>query len=823
MNEFIAFTVVGVVTGATYAIAASGLVVTYATSGIFNIAHGAIGMLMAFVYWQFRVAWDWPAPLALAIVILVIAPLFGALVERFLIRRVQHAAVATTLVVTIGLMVGLIGLVETIWKPESRELEPFFGHAGFHAGSIFITWSQVVTVGVAAGIAVGLRLLLYRTRTGISMRAVVDNRGLAGLNGARPQRISTLSWGLGSMLAAIAGILIAPSPPAVGAGADPPGGGRLRRGHGRAPAQPAADLRRAPWASASCRPTPWATCPPAGSGGPPRSRGCAWPSRPSCSSWSCWSCPRTPSRAPAPWSGGTWSGWPRCPDPARRGRAGRGRLGPDRSAVPGNVVNLGTGLALGLIMLSLVPLTGWGGQVSLCQMTFAGLGAFAMARLGHGGSPWGLVAAAVLAGAVGAAVSLPALRLRGLYLALATLAFASAMDDMFFPSSTAFGFDGSVAIPRPRFFGITHGVRPLLRDLPRPPSSRLVAMALLALRRGPFGRVLSAMKDSEAACATLGLNLTTTKLTVFILSAALAGVAGALYGAMESVAGSIDFMMLQSLPILLLAVVGGVATAGGALFGGLSLGLLPLLSNVFPGLEGITLLGSGLAGITLGSNPDGIVPALYARLHRLTRGLAGVATPTAQVPATAAGTRAGAGAGAAPGGHRGGSRRVNTPRYARPDPPPTGRSRRRWALVGAAAAVAVAVAASTLALGSGHPVAAAEGGGRAADRGHRGIGLGGRRRPGRPVDHRRRHRPARPHRPGHRVHHRAARSPPRPAHCGGGGRRSGVGGQHADRHRRGCRPAARGPSRRPRPSRPARSAWPPTEVTCGWPACSPAP
>jgi branched-chain amino acid transport system permease protein len=192
---------------------------------------------------------------------------------------------------------------------------------------------------------------------------------------------------------------------------------------------------------------------------------------------------------------------------------------------PGNVVNLGTGLALGLVMLSLVPLTGWGGQVSLCQMTFAGLGAFAMARLGHGGSPWGLVAAAVLAGAVGAAVSLPALRLRGLYLALATLAFASAMDDMFFPSATAFGFDGSVAIPRPRFFGITMASnRSFVIFLAA--VFALIAMALLALRRGPFGRVLAAMKDSEAACATLGLNLTTTKLVVFTLSAALAGVAG---------------------------------------------------------------------------------------------------------------------------------------------------------------------------------------------------------------------------------------------------------------------------------------------------------
>ena len=74
MHELLAFTVVGVVTGAAYAVAASGLVVTYATSGVFNFAHGAIGMFMAFVFWQFEVAWHWPGPAALFVTVFVIAP-----------------------------------------------------------------------------------------------------------------------------------------------------------------------------------------------------------------------------------------------------------------------------------------------------------------------------------------------------------------------------------------------------------------------------------------------------------------------------------------------------------------------------------------------------------------------------------------------------------------------------------------------------------------------------------------------------------------------------------------------------------------------------
>lgn len=144
----------------------------------------------------------------------------------------------------------------------------------------------------------------------------------------------------------------------------------------------------------------------------------------------------------------------------------------------------------------------------------------------------------------------------------------------------------------------------------------LLSVLLYAMRRGPIGRVLSAMKDSEAACATLGLSLTTTKLFVFALSAGMAGLAGALYGGMRTVAGSTDFLMLQSLPILLLVVVGGVATASGALLGGITLGLLPIVANRYPALAAITLLASGLAGITLGSNPDGVTVGIARRFRR---------------------------------------------------------------------------------------------------------------------------------------------------------------------------------------------------------------
>jgi branched-chain amino acid transport system permease protein len=140
---------------------------------------------------------------------------------------------------------------------------------------------------------------------------------------------------------------------------------------------------------------------------------------------------------------------------------------------------------------------------------------------------------------------------------------------------------------------------------------------VLALRRGPFGRRLLAMKDSPAACATLGLDLTRTKFAVFAVSASLAGLGGALYGGLRVSVSGDDFEMVQGLPILLLAVLGGIATASGALFGGFFYALLIILSSDIESIDSLVLFAPGLVGITLGRMPDGVVPDLAGRSRQL--------------------------------------------------------------------------------------------------------------------------------------------------------------------------------------------------------------
>src|SRR5947209_10228662 len=202
---FLTYTVAGVITGCLYALTASGLVVTYTTSGIFNFAHGAIGMFMAFVYWELRVNRHWPAPIALFVVLFVLSPLLGAVIERVMMRRLYNAPMRVAIVTTLALFSILVGLAQSIWSPQKgRRLPEFFAGSDIKLFGVRVTYHQIIVLVIAGVIAGALRLLLFHTRTGVTMRAVVDNRALASMNGVYPERVAQLTWAMGAVLAAIA-------------------------------------------------------------------------------------------------------------------------------------------------------------------------------------------------------------------------------------------------------------------------------------------------------------------------------------------------------------------------------------------------------------------------------------------------------------------------------------------------------------------------------------------------------------------------------------------------------------------------------------------
>jgi branched-chain amino acid transport system permease protein len=650
MDDFLNFTITGLGSAAIIAIGASGLVLTYTTTGVFNFAHGAIGMLGAFMYWQLRFDWGLPAPVAFVIVLFLFAPLVGGLLERVIFRGLQGTTEAVRLVVTVSLLFATIGIANWVWKPGiSRTSERFFGTDNIEIGGVVVQYQELFRIGAAVVIAVGLRILLYRTRAGIAMRATVDDRPLAALNGARPDRAAMLAWAIGCSLAMLSGILYVGgialdaqaialliinayaaamigrlrSLPLTFAGALLIGlGSQYWSGY----APQGADQR---WAEFFGKPIV-ASIPiivlfvvllvlPA-----PRLRGHG--------------IHRTREYYPMPsWRGALLFG--------------AVVVGGAAMAIPllttADTITVARLFGTAIIALSLVPLVGLGGQVSLCQLSLAGIGGVTMAHLGHGGSPMGLVWAVVFSGVVGALIALPALRLSGIYLALATAAFAVFMDRWVWklkPFGLPFSDDvtisifgtGSVGVDRLRILGFDSGDKGELLWLfdttaeDRQLLLLAVAFALLclvvvAIRRGPFGRRLLAMKDSEAACATVGMNLTGTKLAVFTISAAIAGFGGALIAGIGQTTNQDNWQFAAGLPIFMLGVVGGLGRLGGALFAGISLQTLtsmstwPVLNTRFLGMgppagwyAKFAAASPGFMGVGLGRNPNGAVSDMRA-------------------------------------------------------------------------------------------------------------------------------------------------------------------------------------------------------------------
>jgi ABC-type branched-subunit amino acid transport system permease subunit len=248
-----------------------------------------------------------------------------------------------------------------------------------------------------------------------------------------------------------------------------------------------------------------------------------------------------------------------------------------------NLNRITLAIVVAILMLSLVPLTGWTGQVSFAQITFAGAGAFAMyqwAPFGSG-SPVALLLATAFAVPFGILMCLPALRLQGLYLALASIAFCRMAESLFFDQPEVFG-NGAKPVPRLSIFGYRFTDQRAYLLLVTGIFG-VMALMVVWVRRGRFGRRLVALRDSEAATATLGVSSFRTKLAVYGASAGMAGFAGALLGGQRGTAATQDFALLGllAIPIVLLVVVGGVETVTGALIGGITFILFPVIKDNF--------------------------------------------------------------------------------------------------------------------------------------------------------------------------------------------------------------------------------------------------
>ncbi|MFI2239734.1 ABC transporter permease subunit [Streptomyces chrestomyceticus] len=515
-------TLAGLAVGSAAALTGIGLIVTYRATGVLNFAHGAVAMVCAYVLRQLVVGWNWPLPPAAAVTLLLVAPGIGLALDRAVFRplSVRGTGPARTLVASLGVFVLLVGAAGLLWGPGARADAP-----------ALLPDDPWVQLGTAVTLAAGVAAVTRWTRFGRELRAVVDNRPLAVLGGIDADRVAAAGWAFGTFTAGLTGVLLAPL-----LRLDPYGlpllvmevmAVAVAAGLRSLPVAVAVALAIGVAQSQLTRLHPGGSLEPlvqaVGANlfvvallaaalalrglGVPR----ALPDAPH-------------GTAPALRT-------VRLPD-----HDGRAWL------VCGILFLLPLGFAYGdlrtsvqvpalaVVLLSLVVVTGRGGQISLGQAAYAGLGALFTALLAAGRFPGlpavpgltALLLAVLLTAPLGLLTGWPALRRHGLATALATLAFGVAVSRFVFaqPYATA-----GLSLDRPAGFGGDRAYYVL--------ELALLGLALLgvaALRRGRTGRALAAMRDHEPGAAAAGVPVPALKLAAFTVGAALAALGGGMLG-----------------------------------------------------------------------------------------------------------------------------------------------------------------------------------------------------------------------------------------------------------------------------------------------------
>ncbi|MGW6570826.1 ABC transporter permease subunit [Streptomyces sp. NPDC054945] len=632
MGDLLVFVLSGLVSGALYALLATGLVLSYSASGLFNFAHGATAYLCALTFYELHSGLGWPAVPAALLVVCVLAPGLGWGLDRLMFRRLARVGETAQIVATIGLLVALpaagLWVVELLADAGApvQPAENQFGLPGVGpspakswqlADGVGIDSDQLITWVVTALVAVALWVLMRHTRLGLRLRAAVDNRSLTELRGISADRLSSVAWMIASGLAGLAGVLATPllglsahdftlflfvsaTAAVIGRFASVPLA--FAGGLGLGVLQNLV----AGYASFAESVTGFRTAVPflILFGGllvltrRARTAGVA-----------AMDPPPVDHLAGAPWSR-RWGVW----------AAGAVLLCVAFYTVTTPFWSglLAQGLAVALVFMSFTVVTGLGAMVSLAQGTFVTGAALVAGLLMSRGWPFvaALAVGTCVAALLGALVALPALRLGGRSLALATLALAFLADQVLFQLRWLRNGDAGWSIPRPVFGPVDLSDDRAL-GVALVVLVALVAAGLTALRNSPSGRAMLAVRSAPAAAVASGVSVLRTKLLLFTLSAGLAGFGGVLYASYNTRITATDFTAMTGLVWLAVVVAAGVRRPQYAVVAGLVFAVAPrVLSDYVTGSAHLPVILFGLAGLALANDPDGYCAAVPVRLAR---------------------------------------------------------------------------------------------------------------------------------------------------------------------------------------------------------------
>jgi ABC-type branched-subunit amino acid transport system ATPase component/branched-subunit amino acid ABC-type transport system permease component len=612
LEEVIRFALLGLGIGATYALASQGLIIVYRGSGVLNLALGAIGMAGAYVWWELTTNQGW-AFLPGLVAGVAFSAIIGGLVHLLIMRPLRNSAPLVRVIATLGVLITIQSIAILRYTATSKFVPSDLPTDIVHIhNTIVISADRLILLGIAAALTLVLWLFYRYTRFGLATSAVAESERSASALGLSPDTVATINWALGCGLAGLAAILIVPIvtlQPAV----------LTNLVLAATAAALVAGFRSFPIALvvglivgiAQTEVTRYVEQTGVGTAIPfiviviwLVVRGQALPLR-----------DYLLQRLPTIGTGKiNWGG------------VGFGVIVAVfllASTPPIWIDAITVTIGVGVVLLSIVVLTGYTGQLSLAQFAFAGFGAYVAGRLlATTGLPlWlGVIIGIVATVPLGLLFGLPAVRTRGINLAIVTLGLGSAVELVLFGNADFTGGFGGTQIGDPVLFGLN------INAASHPTRYGLVALGCLVvvslmvanLRRGRSGRRLIAVRTNERAAAALGISVPAAKLYAFGVGAGIAALGGIILAFRSTSINYAEFTSFNSITMVAYGMIGGIGYLFGPVVGAtLAPGAFSerLLNSIDSGIgKYISLIGGVSLIVLLLLNQNGIVKEQIAQL-----------------------------------------------------------------------------------------------------------------------------------------------------------------------------------------------------------------
>jgi branched-chain amino acid transport system permease protein len=658
------YIIAGLVLGGIYAISSAGIIFTYVSTGVMNFAFGSMAFAVARLYYFLYVQESWPLGLAAFVSIAIAGPMFAVALYYILLRYLPRRQQLVRVVAMIGVAVALPEVINLIFGQQfissAPGLSPQPPHV-FHVLGAAVTTDQLISYACVVVVLVLGTFLIRRTSAGLIVRAVVDSPAMTKLSGTNPSRVAVGVWAVNAFLAGLAGVLAAPILGVssvdnytllVAAAFAAVVAARLRNlvigvvvGLLMGIATALAEWLLPPassWTAGTVQSIPFVfivvslvlyTLRDGGVADQTAAVGGALdgalelPSAQMTRRRAVITVPSARSAVRAARPSRSWPGvtahW----------------VAPLLSS-PGLIIALILPLVLSgyrvglvaqaaayaMVFLSYTLLTGQGGVISLCQITFAGVGALGAGRLAgvyHWPLGLAIIASAVLACAIGVGIGLLTLRMAELYTALVTLAFGLLMYELVFSLGSFVNQGLGLSLNRPSFAGGTRAFSYLAIGV-----FLLLALIVVLVQRSTIGLALASARSSPDGARALGVGVVSIRLFTFGMSAFIASVGGSFLALYAGSAVPTSYDALAGLVWLAVIVTFGVRTTNAAMFAGLIYVFVANLVSVFLPLSWapVPAIAFGVGAVLVAKDPEGLVATLDRQLRQAWRLIAGLVT-----------------------------------------------------------------------------------------------------------------------------------------------------------------------------------------------------